>query len=95
MTVLLRPFKKEQILTHPPFLCIEILSKDDTIKQMQERIDDYLQFGVSHVWIIDLRNHRCFSHTSFGVHEVKDGMLRTSHPDLFLPLSQLSDQELD
>ena len=28
---------------------VEILSKDDTMTQMQERIDDYLQFGVRYV----------------------------------------------
>ena len=33
---------QEQIFTLPPFLCIEILSKDDRMSEMQERIDDYL-----------------------------------------------------
>src|SRR5579864_3776552 len=36
----------EQILTNPPIICIEILSKDDRISAMQERISDYLKFGV-------------------------------------------------
>lgn len=95
VTVLLRPFKREQIITHPPFLCIEILSKDDTMKQMQERIDDYLQFGVAYIWVIDPRTHRCFSFTPAGMHEATDGILRTSHPDLFLPLSELSERDFD
>src|SRR6266545_826464 len=29
------------IITPPPFICIEILSKDDTVESMQDRIDDY------------------------------------------------------
>src|SRR5689334_10080658 len=33
---------KEQIFRTPPFLCIEILSKDDRLNQMQIRVDDYL-----------------------------------------------------
>jgi Uma2 family endonuclease len=36
----------EQILTKPPVACIEILSPEDTLRRMQERISDYLQFGV-------------------------------------------------
>src|SRR5579864_5517407 len=31
-----------QIVTKPPFICIEILSKDDTFDSMDERVDDYL-----------------------------------------------------
>ena len=34
------------IVTEPPFLCIEILSPADRLDEMQERIDDYLNFGV-------------------------------------------------
>src|SRR5260221_2162374 len=48
----------EQIFTAPPFICVEILSKDDTMTQMQERIDDYLQFGVRYVWVLDPRTRR-------------------------------------
>ena len=36
----------EPIITKPPFICIEILSKKDTVESMQDRIDDYLAFGV-------------------------------------------------
>jgi Uma2 family endonuclease len=43
----------EQILTKPPIACIEILSPEDTLRRMQERIDDYQQFGVANIWILD------------------------------------------
>jgi Uma2 family endonuclease len=32
----------EQILTKPPFLCVEILSPDDRVSRLEERADDYL-----------------------------------------------------
>lgn len=41
------------ILTQAPFLCIEILSKDDTVSQLNERIADYFRMGVRYVWVID------------------------------------------
>lgn len=43
----------EQILTRPPLACIEILSPEDTMRRMQERIEDYRKFGVKNIWILD------------------------------------------
>lgn len=45
----------EAIVRVPPLLCIEILSRDDTVTEMMERIDDYLAMGVPVVWMIDPR----------------------------------------
>ena len=79
----------EQIFTKPPFIYIEILSKDDTMTQMQERIDDYLQFGVGHVWLIDPRTRRAYDFTIEGMREAKDGNLRTQNPEIIVPLAEI------
>jgi Uma2 family endonuclease len=52
------------ILVEPHFLCIEILSRNDRMEEMQERIDDYLSFGVRYVWLIHPRTRRAFVYTS-------------------------------
>ena len=78
----------EQILTASPFLCVEILSKDDRMSEMQERIDDYLSFGVRYVWLVDPRTKPAHIHTSHGSHEVKDA-LRTEEPRIAVPLEEL------
>jgi Uma2 family endonuclease len=44
---------EEEIFTEPPFLCVEILSPDDSALELRARIDEYLEFGVPCVWIID------------------------------------------
>ena len=77
------------ILEEPPFLCIEILSRKDRMQEMQERIDDYLSFGVRCVWLIHPRTRRAFVYTSQQVMEVKDGILRTEGPDICVPLAEL------
>jgi Uma2 family endonuclease len=79
----------EQVLTTPPFIAIEILSKDDRMSDMQERIDDYLKFGVPYVWVINPRTHRAWVHTKDGSHEGNDGMLRTENPEIELPLPEI------
>ena len=79
----------EQTLTTPPLICVEILSKDDRMASMQEKIDDYLKFGVRHVWIVDPRSRRAWIYTKDGRHEAKDGILRTENPEIELPLPEI------
>jgi Uma2 family endonuclease len=89
--VLLANAPDEQIVTHPPFLCIEILSKDDLISRTLEKIGDYLKMGAPNVWVIDPRTRRGYHYTSDGMREAKDGILRTSSPDIAVPLAALFD----
>ena len=43
----------EQIITHAPLVCIEVLSPEDRFGRMEGKIDEYLQMGVRKVWVID------------------------------------------
>ena len=57
----------------PPFVCIEILSKDDRMSEMKERIDDYLAMGVNYVWVIDPSSRQTYVATQpTGLHEFKE-----------------------
>ncbi|MBV9304465.1 MAG: Uma2 family endonuclease [Acidobacteriaceae bacterium] len=77
------------IITEPPFLCIEILSPRDRMQEMQERIDDYLAFGVRYVWLIHPRSRRGFVYTADSVREAKDGVLCTEDPKICVCLAEL------
>jgi Uma2 family endonuclease len=79
----------DQIFHQPPLLCVEILSRSDRRNDMQERIDDYLNFGVKYVWVINPQARQAWVHTTGGTHEVKDGILRTENPSLEVPLTDL------
>jgi Uma2 family endonuclease len=83
------PRPEQGILTSAPFLVIEVLSKDDRVDDLQEKIDDYLTFGVKYVWVVNPRTHRGYIHTSEGSHEAKDGTLRTADPEIAVPLSEV------
>jgi Uma2 family endonuclease len=79
----------ERIVTSPPFICIEVLSKDDTMYYMQEKIDDYLRFGVPYIWIVNPRNKKGYVVTQAGMVEATSGVLETKDPVVSLPLSVL------
>jgi Uma2 family endonuclease len=80
----------EQILTKPPFLCIEILSTEDRMKRVKERVTDYLEMGVPYVWVLDPKSKRTYVATAAeSLHEVKTSVLRTENPTLEVPLHEI------
>jgi Uma2 family endonuclease len=89
ITVVAGALPTTPILREPPFLCIEILSRGDSMDDMQERIDDYLAFGVPHVWVVNPRKLRAFHYSSDGMREAKDGILRTTNPPIAVPILNL------
>jgi len=42
-----------RIVHTPPLLCIEVLSSGDRLREVQQRIDDYIAIGVNATWAID------------------------------------------
>jgi Uma2 family endonuclease len=50
----------DAIVAVAPLLCIEILSRDDRMSEMQEKVDDYLRMGVEMVWVVDPRLRKAF-----------------------------------
>ena len=80
---------KERVFRTPPFICIEILSPEDRLARVQDRIDDYLKFGVRYVWLINPENRRAWVYTQAGNSEVKDGSLRTENPSLTVSLNEI------
>jgi len=64
---------------------------DDSLSGTFEKIEEYLRMGVQHVWVIDPRRRQGYHFTTDGMREAKDGILRTSNPDIAVPLAALFD----
>jgi len=79
----------EQVFRTPPFICIEILSPEDRMERIQEKIDDYLNFAVPYVRVMNPRNRRVWAYTKEGSREVSGGTLRTENPSLEVPLNEI------
>ena len=79
----------DPIVRRAPFLCVEILSREDTVTRLNERISDYFQMGVRYVWVLDPLTRRAFCYTPGEMHEVLDGTLRTTSPDIAVPVEEV------
>lgn len=77
----------EEILTTPPLLCVEILSRNDAMSEVVEKVNEYLRFGVPCVWVVDPWRRWAYIYTETGPREVKDGILRCADPDLMVTLA--------
>ena len=77
----------DQILRTPPFICVEVLSPEDRMSRVNERIADYLQFGVPYVWILDPQTRKAWRCTLGAMTAVQE--LRTENPTLVVPLAEL------
>ena len=77
----------DQILRTPPFICIEVLSPDDRLAEMRQRVEDYLAFGVPYVWILDPAARHAWRCTPGGMQVVTE--LRTQNPETLVPVCDL------
>jgi Uma2 family endonuclease len=69
-----------RIVTQPPYLCIEILSPEDTTVETLDKVREYLSFGVKWVWVIDPVSRSGQIHGSDSVGRAEDSIFST---DLF------------
>jgi len=66
-----------RIVTQPPYLCVEILSPEDTAVETMEKVREYLNFGVAWVWVIDPVSLTGQVHSRNEVVSTEDGIFTT------------------
>lgn len=69
---------RDSIIRVAPLLCVEIISGEQSTRDMQERTDDYLAMGVQAVWVIDPIRRRAFMPDAGGI-------LRAAADELSVP----------
>jgi Uma2 family endonuclease len=87
--VISREQEIEPVFTKPPLLVIEVLSKDDTLRSMQDRIDDYRAFGVPNIWVLDPVKRRAYVCMHGDFREPIDETLEVSGSPIRIPLREL------
>lgn len=79
----------EEIVTTAPLLCVEVLSKADTVSEIQQRVDDYVGMEVEHVWVIDPWRRLGYYASERGFQQPEDGVLRIDGTPIAVGLAQV------
>jgi len=74
-------------LDQAPYLCVEILSPGDDLTVLERRVEEYLEFGASFVWVIDPAARTAWIHSAEAGVQVPDGWLRAE--EIEVPLSEI------
>ena len=73
----------------PALLFMEILSPEDRLSKVRERVDDYFTLGTEHVWILDPELHKGYVCSRRGFQEPENGVLEIPSTPLRVVLSEL------
>ena|ERR1035441_1241877 len=87
--VLSADLPRERIISHPPLLCVEVLSPCDTLKKMRARVQDFFNMGVKDVWIFDPETRIAHVCTATATTEHKSGTLRVDGTKITLSLEEV------
>jgi len=77
-----------RIVTRPPYLCVEILSPEDTAVETMDKVREYLHFGVAWVWVIDPVSLTGQVHSRNGVVGVENRIFSTDRFTVDLSLAE-------
>jgi Uma2 family endonuclease len=81
----------EQILTKPPVLCIEILSPEDRLSRLNRRVQDYLEFGVPVVWVVDPAEKIVWIYRRNGMERATGEAIKLDGTSIEVPFSEIFD----
>ncbi len=87
VSVFSRDLPIEQVFTRPQLIAVEVLSPEDRHSKIDEKIQDYIKFGVHNVWVIDPKR-RIGWDCSTG-NWVRTGQFTANQTTIYLSLSEL------
>jgi Uma2 family endonuclease len=87
LCLVLREQPVERVLSRPPLAVVEILSPEDRVLRYNERLADYRQMGIPHVWVIDPANRTAYDCSTTAWLPVEE--FRVAESPIFLRLADL------
>lgn len=75
------------IFETPPLIVIEILSRRDEMSEVLEKLEEYAEFGVLHIWLADPRRKKGFRFHDGRLEEVTSEFVAEDH-GVRLPLEE-------
>ncbi len=81
---------KTKYLLDAAFVAIEILSEDDRMTRMMEKLEEYERKGVPNIWVIDPRLRKMSVYAAGALNEVRaDRIATTGEPSLELTRDEI------
>ena len=80
---------RESVTSTPPLLAVEILSREDRINRVSQRLDDFLTMGVEHIWLLDPIERVAYTYSAGGLKLVQEARLVIPNTPIYLDLPEL------
>ncbi|MBZ5726138.1 MAG: Uma2 family endonuclease [Acidobacteriia bacterium] len=85
-------FPEAKVLLEAPFVAIEILSEDDSMTRVIEKLKEYAAIGTRHIWLFDPRLKQMFTFQGNSLREVESDVISTGDPRLELTREEVFQQ---
>jgi Uma2 family endonuclease len=79
----------QPVPSNPPLIVIEILSPDDRMSAVLAKLEEYLNWGVAHVWFVDPHTRVLSVYDRSGLHTVTE--FPVPHANCTLTVADLFD----
>lgn len=76
--------REGRYLAEAPFIAIEILSEDDRMTRVIEKLKEYAEWGVPNIWVFDPRTWQMFVFQKNALLEIEGDVIATESPRLEL-----------
>jgi Uma2 family endonuclease len=80
---------KDRIINFTPLLCVEVISSEDRMSELQHRVDDYVSIGVKTTWVIDPWKRVGYHASDQGFIQPADGVLRLEGTSIQVSLAEV------
>ena len=87
--VLRRSDPVEDIVRKAPLICIEVLSPEDRMQRIMDRIEDYHSMGVENVWVVDPYRRRVWRALQDGTQQPIGSALHVADSEIRIELLEL------
>jgi Uma2 family endonuclease len=87
--ILRRSDPKDRIVNWAPLLCIEVLSEEDRLQELQTKVNEFETLGTRDIWVIDPWKRVAYYASSNGFQRVTDDLLRVQGTPIELSLTAL------
>jgi Uma2 family endonuclease len=78
-----------RVLMEAPFIAIEILSEEDRVSRLIEKLKEYAALGTPNIWVFDPRVREMFVFHGNALHEVEGDVIATGEPCIELTRTEV------